>query len=134
MKEIEELNLLDDVRYSADHEWTKKKGETVTVGISDYAQDQLGDVIFVELPRQGDRFEKGEEFGSIESVKAVSELFMPIGGEIVSVNTALEDSPELVNDSPYVDGWMIEIKPDDPAELEALLTKDAYLEMLKGDE
>ena len=134
MKAIEELNLLDDVRYSADHEWAKTKGETVMVGISDYAQDQLGDVIYVEFPPVGDSFEKDEEFGSVESVKAVSELFMPIGGEIVSVNTALEDSPELINTSPYGDGWMIEIKPADPTELDELLTKDAYLEMLKEDE
>ena len=132
MKEISELNLLDDVRYSEDHEWARSQGDTIRVGISDYAQDQLGDVIYVELPKVGDSFEKGEEFGSIESVKAVSDLIIPVSGEIISVNPELEDTPELVNSSPYGDGWMIDIKPADPAELDELLTKDDYLEMLKG--
>ncbi len=132
MKEIDELNLPDDVRYAEDHEWIRYEGDKVRIGISDYAQDQLGDIVFVELPQSGDTFEKGEEFGTVESVKAVSELYMPIGGEILSVNTALEESPDLVNQSPYNDGWMIEVKPSDSAELEALITRDAYLEMLKG--
>jgi len=132
MKEIDELNLPDDVRYAEDHEWIRYEGDKVRIGISDYAQNQLGDIVFVELPQSGDTFEKGEEFGTVESVKAVSELYMPIGGEIISVNAALEESPDLVNQSPYNDGWMIEVKPSDSAELEALITRDAYLEMLKG--
>ncbi len=132
MKEIDELNLPNDVRYAEDHEWIRYEGDKVRIGISDYAQDQLGDIVFVELPQSGDTFEKGEEFGTVESVKAVSELYMPIGGEILSVNTALEESPDLVNQSPYNDGWMIEVKPSDSAELEALITRDAYPEMLKG--
>lgn len=132
MKEIDELNLPDDVRYAEDHEWIRSEGDKVRIGISDYAQDQLGDIVFVELPQSGDTFEKGEEFGTVESVKAVSELYIPIGGEILSVNTALEESPDLVNQSPYNDGWMIEVKPGNSAELEALITRDAYLEMLKG--
>ena len=132
MKEIDELNLPDDVRYTEDHEWIRYEGDKVRIGISDYAQNQLGDIVFVELPQSGDTFEKGEEFGTVESVKAVSELYMPIGGEIISLNAALEESPDLVNQSPYNDGWMIEVKPSDSAELEALITRDAYLEMLKG--
>jgi len=132
MKEIDELNLPCDVRYAEDHEWIRYEGDKVRIGISDYAQDQLGDIVFVELPQSNDTFEKGEEFGTVESVKAVSELYMPIGGEILSVNPALEESPDLVNQSPYNDGWMIEVKPSDSAELEALITRDAYLEMLKG--
>ncbi len=132
MKEIDELNLPDDVRYAEDHEWIRSEGDKVRIGINDYAQDQLGDIVFVELPQSGDTFEKGEEFGTVESVKAVSELYIPIGGEILSVNTALEESPDLVNQSPYNDGWMIEVKPSNSAELEALITRDAYLEMLKG--
>ena len=132
MKEISELNLLDDVRYSEDHEWARSQGDTIRVGISDYAQDQLGDVIYVDLPKVGDSLEKVEEFGSIESVKAVSDLIIPVSGEIISVNPELEDTPELVNSSPYEDGWMIDIKPAEPAELDELLTKDDYLEMLKG--
>ncbi len=132
MKEIDELNLPDDVRYAEDHEWIKSGDDKVRIGISDYAQDQLGDIVFVELPQPGDTLNKGEEFGTVESVKAVSELYMPISGEILSINTALEESPDLANQSPYNDGWMIEVKPSDSTELEALLTRDAYLEMLKG--
>jgi glycine cleavage system H protein len=106
--------------------------DKVKVGISDYAQDQLGDIVFVELPEVGDSLDKGEEFGTVESVKAVSELYMPVGGEIVAVNSALEDNPEWVNNTPYADGWMIEIKPDNPSAIDDLLANDAYLEKLKG--
>ncbi|MBW2449950.1 MAG: glycine cleavage system protein GcvH, partial [Deltaproteobacteria bacterium] len=130
MKEINDLNLPDDIRYAESHEWAKAEGDSVKVGISDYAQDQLGDIVFVEMPEIGETFDKGVEFGTVESVKAVSELYMPVGGEIVAVNSALEDSPELINNTPYSDGWMIEIKADDPAELEGLMTKDAYLTSL----
>lgn len=132
MKELSELNLPDDVRYAESHEWAKPEGDKVKVGITDYAQDQLGDIVFVELPEAGDSFEKGEEFGTVESVKAVSELYMPVGGEIVAANTSLEDSPERVNNHPYSDGWMIEVKLDDASEMDGLLTNDAYLEKLKG--
>jgi glycine cleavage system H protein len=132
MKELSELHLPDDVRYAESHEWAQLEGDKVKVGISDYAQDQLGDIVFVELPEVGDSFEKGEEFGTVESVKAVSELYMPVSGEIVAVNTGLEDAPELVNNGPYTDGWMIEAKADDVSEMDDLLTNDAYLEKLKG--
>lgn len=132
MKAISELNLPEDVRYTDDHEWSKKNGDAVRMGISDYAQDQLGDIVFVELPEVGSSFDKGEEFGTVESVKAVSELYMPIGGEVTAINEALADEPELVNSDPYNGGWMIEIKASDPAELEAMKSKADYLEMLKG--
>jgi len=132
MKEIDDVILPDDIRYAKSHEWTKADGDNVKVGISDYAQDQLGDIVFVEMPDVGETFEKGAEFGTVESVKAVSELYMPVGGEIVAVNTALEDSPELINNTPYSDGWMIGIKPDDPAEMDSLMAKNAYLATLKG--
>ncbi len=132
MKEISELILPDELRYAEDHEWARLEGNSIRIGIDDYAQDQLGDIVYVELPQVGDKFSKGEEFGTVESVKAVSELFSPVGGEVVEINKNLEDSPELVNNSPYDEGWMIMIKPDDPAELDALMDKDAYLEMLKG--
>ena len=132
MKELNELDLPEDLSYSPSHEWTKVDGDNLKVGISDYAQDQLGDIVFVELPEVGDSLDKGTEFGTVESVKAVSELYMPVGGEIIAVNTALDESPELVNNTPYTDGWMIEIKPNDAAELNSLLTKDAYLETLQG--
>ena len=132
MKEIDELNLPDDLRYAKDHEWTRLEGNKAIIGIDDYAQDQLGDIVFVELPEVGATFSKGEEFGVVESVKAVSELFMPIGGEILAINAALEKTPEHVNNSPYEDGWMIEIKPSDVAEIDALMDKEAYIKMLKG--
>ncbi len=131
MKELQELNLPNDVYYSKDHEWARKSGDTVTVGISDYAQDQLGDVVFVEVPAVGDSFDAGAEFGTVESVKAVSELYMPIGGEITAVNEELADSPVLVNTDPYNKGWMVSIKPADPAELDSLMDSDAYMKMLK---
>ena len=132
MKEINELQLPDDVRYTEDHEWARVEGEKTKAGICDYAQDQLGDIVYVELPQVGDTFDKGQEFGTVESVKAVAELYMPVGGTILAVNSALDDSPELVNKDPYGDGWMIEVQPSDPAELEALMTKDVYFETLKG--
>ncbi len=130
MKEISELNLPEDVRYSDDHEWAQKSGETIKIGISDYAQDQLGDIVFVEMPELGDSFEKGEEFGTLESVKAVSELYIPLSGEIVAVNDALEDAPEQVNEDPYVN-WIIEIRPTVAAEYDALLSRDDYLKILQ---
>jgi glycine cleavage system H protein len=132
MKELSEVNLPEDVRYTKDHEWARKKGETFQIGVSDFAQDQLGDIVFVELPEVGDRFESGDEFGTVESVKAVSELFMPLGGEVVTINDALEDAPELVNTAPYTEGWMLEIKASDPAEYDKMMDRAAYLDMLKG--
>ncbi|MDX2441383.1 MAG: glycine cleavage system protein GcvH [Desulfobacterales bacterium] len=132
MKEIDELNLPDDLRYAKDHEWARLEGDKVVIGIDDYAQDQLGDIVFVELPEVGTTFSKGEEFGTVESVKAVSELFMPIGGEVLAINTTLEETPEHVNNQPYENGWMIEIKPSDVAEMDVLMDKEAYIKMLKG--
>ena len=132
MKEITELNFPENVRYAESHEWVKATGETAKLGITDYAQDQLGDIVFVELPDVGESFEKGAEFGTVESVKAVSELYMPVSGEIVAINDALEDAPELVNNTPFSDGWMIEIKLENSSELDTLMDKDAYLSTLKG--
>ncbi len=132
MKELNELILPDDVRFTEEHEWARKEGENVRVGISDYAQDQLGDIVFVELPEVGSSFSKGDEFGTVESVKTVSELYMPIGGEVVAINEELADHPEYVNTDPYGKGWMIELKPTNPAELDELLDKDAYLKQLEG--
>jgi glycine cleavage system H protein len=133
MKELNELNFPDDVRYAESHEWARSEGDKIKVGITDYAQDQLGDIVFVELPEVGDRFNKREEFGTVESVKAVSELYMPVAGEVVAINSSLEESPEKANNAPYGDGWMIEIKADNPPpELEDLMDKDAYLRTLKG--
>ena len=132
MKELNELNFPAEVRYAESHEWARSEGDRVKVGISDYAQDQLGDIVFVELPEVGDTLGKGEEFGTVESVKAVSELYMPVAGEVVAANSSLEDAPEKVNNTPYGDGWMIEIKAENPSELDDLMDNDAYLGTLKG--
>ncbi len=131
-KQISDIVLVDGLKYAKEHEWAKKEGDTIKIGITDWAQDQLGDIVFVELPEVDDEFDKGDEFGTLESTKAVSEMYMPIGGKIVATNEALEDEPELVNQDPYGGGWFIEVAPSDPAELDALMDKDGYLEMLKG--
>ncbi len=132
MKEIDELNIPEDAKYTKDHEWAKIEGDTAVIGINDYAQDQLGEVVFVELPEIGDSFEKGDEFGTVESVKAVSEIYMPLSGEVIELNNALEDNPEFVNSDPYGDGWIIKVKPADVSEMDQLMDKTAYLAMLKG--
>lgn len=132
MTEIRKLILPEDARYTNDHEWTRKEGYIMRIGISDYAQAQLGDIVFVELPRVGDTFGQNEEFGLLEAVKAISELYMPVGGEIIAVNNALKNAPNLVNSDSYSDGWILDVNPNDPAEFDALMEKNAYLEMLKG--
>jgi len=134
MKEIEELFLPDDVRYTETHEWAREENETLVMGVNDYAQDQLGDIVFVELPEIGGTFDKGEEFGTLESVKAVSEIYMPVTGTIVAINEGLSEAPELVNQEPYNSGWMVEIEPDDPDDIHTLMTSNEYMEMLKGTE
>ena len=132
MKDISELKFPDNIRYTKDHEWALPQANSIRAGISDYAQDQLGDVVYVELPKTGDSFQAGEVFGTVESVKAVSELFMPVSGKITGVNTSLTDNPDLVNADPYGAGWMIDIQPDVAQLPETLMTQEAYLNMLKG--
>jgi len=116
----------EDRKYAKSHEWVKVEGELAVVGISDHAQEALGDITFVELPSVGDTFSRGDEFGVIESVKAASDLYAPIGGEVVQVNTALEDTPGLVNDSAFDKGWLIKLKGINGSELEGLLTAEDY--------
>jgi len=132
MKEIDELKFPENVRYTEDHEWAVADGEFLKIGISDYAQDQLGDIVYVELPGAGSVLDQGEEFGTVESVKAVSELFMPVSGEVMELNPALEDSPELVNDDPYGAGWMMKVKASDSGQFDRLMDSQAYLAVLKG--
>ncbi len=117
-----------ELQYTAEHEYVRSTTEegVVVIGITDYAQDQLGDVVFVELPEAGTRFDRGQVFGTIEAVKAVSELFSPVAGEIVEVNAALDADPALVNTDPYGEGWMIRLRVDDPSQLETLLDAEAY--------
>lgn len=132
MKEIDALNLPEDVRYAKEHEWLRPSEAAARIGISDYAQDQLGDIVYVELPVVGRRLTRGEEFGMLESVKAVSSLYMPVSGEVTAVNEQLIEAPELVNTDPYGQGWMIEINVADSAEMETLLDRAAYLKALGG--
>ena len=117
-----------DRRYTTEHEWIKPEGDHYVVGITAFAQDQLGDIVYVELPKVGDRLEAGKPFGVIESVKTASDLYAPVSGEVVEVNAALTDQPQAVNDDPYQGGWMIKVRADDATEVERLLTADAYAE------
>ena len=116
----------EDLLYTNDDEWIRREGEQVVVGVSDFAQHQLGDIVFVELPEIGDMIEAGAPFGTIESVKAVSDLVAPISGEVLSINEGLEDAPEQVNESCYEDGWLISVRPTDPSQLDSLLDVNAY--------
>ncbi|MCG0049558.1 glycine cleavage system protein GcvH [Priestia aryabhattai] len=118
-----------DLRYSEEHEWVKTEGDVFRVGITHFAQAELGDIVFVELPEVGATVEADEPFGSVESVKTVSELYAPISGEVVAVNDNLSDSPELVNESPYEEAWMITIKPSDASQVDKLMTAEQYEEM-----
>jgi len=125
------MNTPDDLKYTQEHEWVKDNGDgTVTIGITDFAQSELGDIVFVELEPEGSEFDKDEVFGTVEAVKTVSELFAPLSGEIVEINELLEDDPELVNNDPYTDGWMVKLKMSDASELDSLLTPEKYQEII----
>lgn len=126
-------NVPEDLHYSKDHEWVRVDGDTAIVGITDYAQDSLGDVVYVELPKVGDQFAANESFGSVESVKAVSEVFSPVSGEIAAINESLTDEPEKVNGDPYGDGWMIRVKMSSRGEVDSLLTAAEYEDFTKGE-
>ncbi|PYS93614.1 MAG: glycine cleavage system protein GcvH [Acidobacteria bacterium] len=127
-------NIPEDLHYSKDHEWVRVEGDTGTVGITDHAQDSLGDVVFVELPRVGEKFEAHEAFGNVESVKAVSELFCPVSGEVTEVNETLQDEPEKVNTDPYGAGWMIRLRLSDPGDVDRLMTAAEYEDYTKAEE
>jgi glycine cleavage system H protein len=120
------MNIPEDLKYTREHEWARLKGGRVVVGVTDFAQDQLGDVVYVELPAVGDEVKRGESFGVVESTKAVSELFAPVSGKVVEVNDPLVEAPEAINEDPYEEGWMITIEPTDPGELTELLDVKAY--------
>jgi glycine cleavage system H protein len=126
-------NVPEDLHYSKDHEWVRVDGDQAIIGITDYAQDSLGDVVYVELPKVGDEFAANESFGSVESVKAVSEVFTPVAGEIVKINESLGDEPETVNSDPYGDGWMIRVKMSNPGEVDSLLTAAEYEDFTKAE-
>ena len=116
----------DDLLYTRDDEWVRVEGEEAVVGISDYAQNSLSDIVYLELPSVGDRFGKGDSFGVVESVKAAADLYMPVSGEVIAVNEALVDRPELVNEDPYGEAWMVRVRLDDASELDELMDADAY--------
>jgi glycine cleavage system H protein len=126
-------NIPDDLHYSKDHEWVRVDGNVAIVGITDYAQDSLGDVVYVELPKVGDDFAANESFGSVESVKAVSEVFSPVSGKIVGTNEALGDTPEKVNQDPYGEGWMIRVQMSNPGEVDSMLTAAEYEDFTKAE-
>lgn len=127
------MNTPKELRYSEEHEWVKVEGDRIRIGITDFAQSELGDIVFVELPEVGDTIEANQPFGSVESVKTVSELYAPISGTIVEINEELDDSPEFVNESPYEKAWMIVIEPSEPSQVEGLMTAEQYEEMVNQD-
>lgn len=126
-------NIPEELHYSKDHEWVRVEGNIAVVGITDYAQDSLGDVVYVELPKPADEFAANEPFGSVESVKAVSEVFSPASGKVAGVNDTLNDSPEKVNQDPYGEGWMIRIEMSNPGEVDSLLTAAEYEDFTKAE-
>ena len=131
MKDLDQLALPENLRYTDEHVWLCVEGETATVGISDFAQDQLGEIAFVDLPAVGTTYKNGQEFGTVESLKSVNALFMPIAGSVLEVNETLESTPTLVNAKPYNEGWMLRIRMDDPAEAATLADSAAYLNLLR---
>ncbi|MEM7140478.1 MAG: glycine cleavage system protein GcvH [Actinomycetota bacterium] len=126
------MNVPDNLRYSSDHEWVLVDGDTAKVGITDYAQDALGDVVFVDLPATGSAIGAADSFGEVESTKSVSELYAPVSGEIAAVNDALVDTPEKLNEDPYGEGWIVTISISDPTELDGLLDADGYRALIEG--
>jgi glycine cleavage system H protein len=127
------MSIPDNLKYTSEHEWISVEGSVATVGITDHAQSELGDVVYVELPTVGTSLDAKASFGTVESVKALSDLYSPIAGQVELLNEALEDAPELVNDDPYGKGWMIQIRIEDPTELQGLMSADAYREYLEEE-
>lgn len=125
------VEIPEVLKYTKEHEWARVEDDIVIIGITDYAQDALGEIIYIELPSEGDEVTKGETFGAVESTKSVSDLYAPISGEVVEVNEALLDSPEAINEDPYGEGWMVKVKPYDPSELEDLMDSDEYTEFIE---
>ena len=126
------MNIPENLKYTKDHEWIRIEGEEAFVGITDYAQGELGDIVFIEIETEGEELAKEEVFGTIEAVKTVSDMFMPVGGEVLEANPKLEESPEVINQDPYGEGWLIKIKLADLAELDELLDAAAYKSLLEA--
>jgi len=126
------MNIPSDLRYTSDHEWIRLTGKTAHVGITDFAQGELGDIVFVEIETVGSHLEKGNTFGTIEAVKTISDLFMPVSGKVLGVNTRINDAPDLINKEPYGEGWLIRVEVDDPAQMEELMDAKAYASMINA--
>ena len=126
------MNIPTELKYTKDHEWVKIDGEIATIGITDFAQQELGDIVYIEIESTGETLDADEVFGTVEAVKTVSDLFMPLSGEVLEFNAALEDTPESVNDDPYKSGWMIKVKIEDPSQISDLLDFDAYQQLIKA--
>lgn len=124
------MNIPQELKYTKDHEWVRVEGDIATIGVTDFAQGELGDIVYVEVETLDDTLDKEEVFGTVEAVKTVSDLFMPVSGEIIEFNDSLEDEPEKVNDDPYGEGWMIKVKLSDASEVEGLLTAEQYQEVI----
>jgi len=124
------MSIPNDLKYTAEHEWIRMEGDEAVIGVTEFAQGELGDVVFLEIETKGESLARGEIFGTIEAVKTVSDLFMPLDGEVVSVNPALEDAPELINSSPFEEGWMIRVKFSDATQIEDLMSAEAYAELI----
>jgi glycine cleavage system H protein len=124
------MTVPDDLKYTEEHEWIRVEGDEIVIGVTEFAQGELGDVVFIEIETEGEVLSKGDTFGTIEAVKTVSDLYMPVDGEVVAVNSALEDTPELVNSQPFEEGWMIRVKLSDPSQLDDLIPADKYKSMI----
>ncbi len=127
------VQIPDELKYTTDHEWAMEESELLVIGITDYAQDALGEIVYIELPGEGDEITKGDPFGAVESTKAVSDLYAPVSGDVVEVNEALLDSPETINEDPYGEGWMIKVRPYDPGEIEDMMDFEEYTEYVEKE-
>lgn len=127
------VQILDELKYTTDHEWAREEDEFLVIGITDFAQDALGEIVYIELPSEGDEITKGDPFGAVESTKAVSDLYAPVSGDVVEVNEVLLDAPETINEDPYGGGWMIKVKPYDPDELDDLMDFEDYTEYVEKE-
>lgn len=127
------VQIPDELKYTSDHEWAMQDGDLLVIGITDYAQDSLGEIVYIELPSEGDEITKGDPFGAVESTKAVSDLYAPVSGDVVEVNDVLLDAPETINGDPYGEGWMIKIRPYDPGELKDLMDFEEYAEYVEKE-
>lgn len=129
-KKYKKMNIPAELKYTKEHEWIKVDGDVVTIGVTEYAQSELGDIVYVEIETEGETLDQEEVFGTVEAVKTVSDLFMPISGEVLEVNTSLEANPEIVNSDPYGEGWMVKIRITDSSELDTLLSSEQYQELI----